>query len=69
MDYDNHMWTMSLEEVRSIAALRTGLDCNEHEVPNKMIRLAIKYLTSDAMTEEEQAMGYITRKKLRKFNY
>ena len=64
-DYDDHIWTMSLEEVRAIAALRTGLECNEHQVPNEMIRLAIKSLTSDSMIEEEQDMGFMTRKKLK----
>ena len=36
-DYDDHVWTMNIEEVRLIAALRTGLDCSEDQVPNEMV--------------------------------
>ena len=59
---------MGIDQVRCIAALRSGLDCSEEQVPNEMIRLGIKSLTSHKMTKEEEAMGFMTRRKLKELS-
>ena len=37
-------------------------------IPTEMIQLCINTLTSDAVTPEEEALGYFTRKKLKQLS-
>ena len=66
-DYEKHILSLNLESIRAIASLRhPDQDLSEDYIPSKMIQIAIRTLQSDSVTPEEQAMGFFTRKKLRK---
>ena len=41
---------------------------SEDAIPTEVIKLVITTLNSDAITPEEQALGYFTRKKLKKLS-
>ena len=67
--YKDHIMSLDIDMVRAIASIRTGLDMNEMERPTEMVvKIAIRTLTSDSVTSEEEAMGYFTRKKLQKLS-
>ena len=68
LDYEDHMKTLYLNTVRAVSTLTTGMDCAEEMVPNKMIRMAINTISSDHMTPEEEALGFFTRKRLKKLS-
>ena len=61
-------------ELRAIASLRQTQKESEHiymskyALPAEMIKLIINTLKSDAITPEEQALGYFTWKKLKKLS-
>ena len=57
---------MSTADVRAIAKLRhEDADVSGEAIPTEMIQTCINTLNSDHMTEEEAALGYFTRKKLK----
>ena len=39
---------------------------SEEAIPSEMIQVCINTLNSDKMTKEEEALGYFTRKKLKR---
>ena len=41
---------------------------SEDAIPTEMIKVCINTLNSDFMTPEEQALGYFTRKKLKRLS-
>ena len=44
------------------------INMSETAIPTEVIKLIINSLGSDAITPEEQALGYYTRKKLKKLS-
>ena len=67
-DYIEHVMTLTVENIRSIASLRYNCDFSPELVPIEMIQIAINTLQSDSITPEEAAIGHFTRKKLRKLS-
>ena len=68
-DSDKHVPTLSVEDIRAIASIRfTDRDMSEDAIPSEMIKVCINTLNSDFMTPEEQALGYFTRKKLKRLS-
>ena len=66
-DYEEHILSLNLESGRAIASLRhPDQNLSEDYIPSEMIQIAIHTFQSDAVTPEEQALGFFTRKKLRK---
>ena len=60
---------MTIDDIRAIYALKktkkyTDLDILEEVIPTEMIKLSINTLTLDAITLEEEALGYFICKKL-----
>ena len=56
-----------MENVRDIASIRhQDLDLSDETIPDELIRVCINTLASERMTPEEEALGYFTRKKLKK---
>jgi len=69
-DFEEHEHTLSIDNIRAIAALKpsrkyNNLDMSPEAISTEMIQLCINTLTSDSVTPEEQALGYFTRKKLK----
>mgnify|MGYP003312282947 FL=1 len=61
------MATLSLADIRAIASIRNpDLELSEESIPTELIQMCINTLTSDATTPEEQALGYFTRRKLKR---
>ena len=54
--------------IRAITTARTGLDCSENEITDDMIRLVINAIGCNTTTAAEEAMGHLTRRKLRKLD-
>ena len=68
-DSDEHVPTLSVEDIRAITSIRfTDRDKSEDAIPTEMIKVCINTLNSDFMTPEEQALGYFTRKKLKRLS-
>ena len=68
-DSEEHVPTLSVEDIRAIASIRfTDRDMSEDAIPSEMIKVCINTLNSDFMTPEEQALGYFTRKKLQRLS-
>ena len=67
-DYLEHVMTLTVENIRSIAALRYNCDITTEDVPVEMIQIAIHTLQSDSITPEEAAIGHFTRRKLKKLS-
>ena len=66
-DYEEYILSLNLESIRAIASLRhSDLYLSEDSIPSDMIQIAIRTLQLDSITPEEQALGFFTRKKLRK---
>ena len=72
-DEEEHYHQLTIDDIRAIASLNYSTDGNkfdmsEKAITTKMIQLCINTLGSDAITPEEQALGYYTRKKLKKLD-
>ena len=68
-DCEGYMATLSLEDIRNIAAIRNeDLDLSDEALPDELIRVCINTLSSSKMTPEEEALGYFTRRKLKKLS-
>ena len=64
---EEHVMTLSVEDIRAIGSIRhEAVDTSPEAFPSEMIQLCINILNSDHMAKEEQALGYFTRKKLKK---
>ena len=64
-DFEEHKHTLSIDDIRAIAALKpsrkySNLDMSPEAISTEMIQLCINTLTSDAVTPEEQVLGYFT---------
>ena len=64
-DFEEHEHTLSIDDIRAIAALKpsrkySNLDMSPEAISTEMIQLCINTLTSDAVTPEEQVLGYFT---------
>ena len=69
IDSDEHVPTLSVEDIRAITTIRfTDKDISENDIPSEMIKVCINTLNSDFMTPEEQSLGYFTRKKLKRLS-
>ena len=66
MELEEHVMSLSIEDIRAIATVRHGIDMSESAISLEMIQLCINTLNSDHMTKKEQALGYFTRKKLKR---
>ena len=66
MELEEHVMSLLIEDIRAIATVRHGIDMSESAISSEMIQLCINTLNSDHMTKEEQALGYFTRKKLKR---
>ena len=60
-DYVEHVMTLTVENIRSIARLQYNHDITTEDVPIEMIQIAINTLQSDSITPEEAAIGHFTR--------
>ena len=61
-----HIMSLSDEDVRAIASLcHHDVDLMKEAIPSEMIKMCIDTLTSQHVTPEEQALGYLTQKKLK----
>ena len=67
-NYVEHVMTLTVENIQSIARLRYNHDITPEDVPIKMIQIAINSLQSDSITPEEAAIGHFKRRKLRKLS-
>lgn len=69
-DFEEHEHELTIDDIRAIASLRRTkketefIDMSETAIPTEVIKLVINSLGSDAITPEEKALGYYTRKKL-----
>ena len=64
-DFEKHEHNLSIDDIRAIAALKPSrkyshLNMSPEAISTEMIQLYINTLTSDAVTPEEQALGYFT---------
>ena len=64
-DFEEHEHTLSIDDIRAIAALKphrkySHIDMSPEAISTEMIQLCINTLTSDAVTPEEQTLGYFT---------
>ena len=67
--YCDHIATLSIDDIKSIAAIRDPhVEFDENIVPTEMIQLCINTLTSDKISSEEEALGYFTRKQLKRLS-
>ena len=56
-DCEGYMATLSLEDIRNIAAIRNeDLDLSDEVLPDELIRVCINTLSSSKMTPEEEAL-------------
>ena len=67
-DYVEHVMTLTVENIWSIASFRYNIDISTKNVPIEMIQIAINTLQSDSITPEEAAIGHFTRQKLKKLS-
>ena len=56
---------LDIVTLRHIAALRHNLDFSESSIPTDIILTVINSITSQAITPAEQALGKLTRRKLK----
>ena len=74
IDCEEHEHVLTIDDIRAIASLqrtwkeKENIDMSEDAIPTEIIKLIINTLSSDAITPEEQQLGYFTRNKLRKLN-
>ena len=62
---NEHMPTLSIHSLRTIAAARTGEDFSEESIPTELIQIMINAIRSKSVTPAEQALGHFTRRKLK----
>ena len=73
-DFKEHEHLIDIDDVQAIAFLQRTrketeeIDMLEKAIPTKMIKLIINTLNLDSIIPEEQALGYYTRKKLKKLS-
>ena len=73
-DFEEHEHVLTIDDIRAIASLRRtwkeseDVDMSEDAIPTEMIKSIINTLGLDAITPEEQQLGYFTCNKLRKLN-
>ena len=72
-DFEEHEHQLCIDDLRAIASLRQtrkdkNVDMSEEAIPTEVIKLVINTLGSDAITPEEQKLGYFTRKKLKRLS-
>ena len=65
-DYVEHVMTLIVANIRSIASLRYNLDIATKDIPIEMIQIAIHTLQSDSITPKEGVIGHFTRQNLKK---
>ena len=53
MELEEHVMSLSIEDIRAIASVRHGIDVSESVISSEIIQLCIKTLNSDHMTKEE----------------
>ena len=68
-DFEELEHTLSINDIRAIVAIKPSqrhgqLDMSPEELSTEIIQLCINILTSDAVTPEDEALRYFTRKKL-----
>ena len=72
IDDRDHVLSLSVADIRAIASIRhyddIDVDLSEESISSEMIKLCINTLNSDHITPEEQALGYYTRKKLKRLS-
>ena len=61
---------LSIDDIKAISTMKKtkrydNLDMSEEAISTDMIKLCINTLNYDAVTPEEEALGYFTRKKLK----
>ena len=70
MDCEEHEHVITVDDIRATASLKKtwkekeDVDMSENAIPTEVIKLIINTLGSNAITPEEQRLGYFTRKKL-----
>ena len=67
-DHVEHVMTLTVENIWSIASLRYNVGIFTKDVPIEMIQIAINTLQSDSITPEEATIGPFTRRKLKKLS-
>ena len=60
-DYVEHVMTLTVESIQSIASLRFNVDISTKDVPIEMIQIAINTLQFDSITPKEAPIGHFTR--------
>ena len=66
---DDHVPTISVADVRAIAAIRhPDLDFSEESISTEDIRTVVNAISSNTMTDDEQNIGSFTRRKLKKLS-
>ena len=72
IDDRDHVLSLSVANIRAIASIRhydeNDVDLSEEFISSEMIKLCINTLRSDHIMPEEQALGYYTRKKLKRLS-
>ena len=68
LDYVEHVMTLTVETIQSIASLRFNVDISTEDVPIEMIQIAINTLQSDSITPKEAVIGHFIRRKLKKLS-
>ena len=56
---------LDITTIRAIAVLRSDFDFSEDTITTDLIQTAINYITLQAITPGEQALGKFTRRKLK----
>ena len=69
-NYKENFHSLSIDDIQAISALKKtkryeALDMPKEGISTKIIKLCINTLNSDAMTPEEEALGYFSHKKLK----
>ena len=60
-DSDEHVPTLSIEDIRAITSIRyTDRDMSGDAIPSEIIKVCINTLNSNFMMPEEQSLGYFT---------
>jgi hypothetical protein len=60
--------SISLEDIRSIASLQSGLLLDHREIDLELLSATLHALSSDSITAQEAALGSFTRRKLKKLS-
>ena len=69
LEIKEHVMSLSVEDITAIASLcNEDVDMSEEAISSEMIKICINTLNSEHMTKEEQALGYFTRKRLKRLS-